>query len=162
MQSNVELQIDERWAPQVNPDRLRRAVNATLEIEEVAGEPGVAIAIIGDEEMAQLHEAYRNEPGTTDVLSFPFDPDPFDPGQEMEGYLGDIIICYPQAARQAEEEGHPTQDELDLLAVHGTLHLLGYNDETPEDQKVMWSRQEAVMRRLGLGIVAPRSGNSVD
>jgi probable rRNA maturation factor len=80
----------------------------------------------------------------------------------MEGYLGDIIICYPQAARQAEEEGHPTQDELDLLAVHGTLHLLGYNDETPEDQKVMWSRQEAVMRRLGLGIVAPRSGNSVD
>lgn len=155
MASNVELQIDARWARQVDPERLRRAVRTTLDVEGIGGEPGLTIVIVGDEEMTQLHEAYRNEPGTTDVLSFPYDQSTLDATGEMAGYLGDIIICYPQAARQAEEEGHSTQSELDLLAVHGILHLLGYDDETPDGRLLMWVRQERVLRRLGLSGIAP-------
>jgi len=154
--SNVELQIDERWAPQVDPARLQRAVTTTLEVEGISGEPGVTVVLVGDEEMIHLHEAYRNEPVTTDVLSFPYDQSEPDPSGEMVGYLGDVVICYPQAARQAEEEGHSTQNELDLLAVHGTLHLLGYDDETANDQLLMWAHQERVLHRLSLGAVAPR------
>lgn len=160
--SNVELQIDERWAPQVDQDRLRRAVTTTLEAEGVVGAPGVTVVLVGDEEMASLHEAYRNEPGTTDVLSFPYDQATPDPGSEMAGYLGDIVICYPQAARQAEEEGHSTQDELDLLAVHGTLHLLGYDDEDPNNRLLMWARQARVLRQLGLGAVVGRPDGPVE
>lgn len=159
MPSSVALQIDPRWAPQVDAERLERAVLTALEVESIRGAPGVTVVVVGDDEMAQLHEAYRHVAGTTDVLAFPFDPESHDPEGEMAGYLGDIIICYPQAARQAEEEEHSTQDELDLLAVHGTLHLLGYDDEAPEARRRMEARQERIMLFLGLDDVAPRSAD---
>jgi probable rRNA maturation factor len=160
MASNVALQIDARWERQVDTARLERAVSTTLESEGFASQPSLSIVIVGDEEMTRLHEAYRHEEGTTDVLSFPYDSETPDPDNEMAGYLGDIILCYPQAARQAADEGgHTTQDELDLLTVHGVLHLLGYDDETPAEQAQMWAHQARVMAKLALGHVAPRSHN---
>ena len=149
----IEIQVDARWSSQVNTERLENAVRTTFQLEGILSEPGLSLVIVGDEEMSRLHEHYRNDPETTDVLTFPYEDEGV---EEMVGYPGDIVICYPQAARQGADEGHSAQDELDLLAVHGTLHLLGYEDEDPVARVRMWQQQRAVMERLGMGGIAPR------
>lgn len=154
MSNPIEIQVDPRWASQVNTERLENAIRTTFQIEGILTEPGVSLVIVGDEEMTRLHEHYRNEPDTTDVLTFPYEDDGMD--EEMSGYLGDIVLCYPQASRQGADEGHSAQEELDLLAVHGTLHLLGYDDEDPVAKVRMWQQQRVVMERLGMSGVAPR------
>lgn len=151
--NQVQLQIDPSWKQQVEPERIRRAVRAVIDAEGARDDAEVSIVIVDDDEMTRMHAAYRDERGTTDVLSFPFEAPAV---AEESAYLGDVVICYPQAKRQAEEEGHAPHDELDLLTVHGMLHLLGYADETEEDRAVMWTRQAEILRRLGLDDIAPR------
>lgn len=152
--NQVQLQIDPSWKQQVEPVRLRRAVAAVLETEGIRKDAEVTIVIVGDDEMIRMHETYRDERGTTDVLSFPFEAPA--PVVGESAYLGDIVICYPQAERQAEAEGHTAHDELDLLTVHGMLHLLGYDDETDEARAKMWRRQSDVLTHLGLSSIAPQ------
>lgn len=153
----IEFHIDPSWADHIDLNRIERAIVTTLQLqsEQIEGLEAcsLSLVVVGDEEMTRMHESYRAEAGTTDVLTFPSDAD--DLPEEMQGYLGDIIVCYPQAARQAYPEGHMPQDELDLLAVHGTLHLLGYDDESPEEKVRMWQEQRVAMQQLGLGQVAP-------
>lgn len=153
----IEFHINPPWADKVDLDRIERAIVTTLQLqsEQIEGVEACSLSfvVVGDKEMTRMHESYRAEAGTTDVLTFPSDED--DLPEEMQGYLGDIIVCYPQAARQGHGEGHTPQDELDLLAVHGTLHLLGYDDETAEEKVRMWQQQRAAMELLGLGQVAP-------
>ncbi|MDQ7029125.1 MAG: rRNA maturation RNase YbeY [Ardenticatenia bacterium] len=151
----LNLQITGSLSTRVDARRLARAVRAVLLAEEVKCPVGLTVAVVDDAEMEQLHVTYRGEPGTTDVLSFPFEP--LSGGEEEEyEYLGDVVIAWPQAARQAGEEGHTPQDEVDLLVVHGVLHLLGYDDEVPEARARMWARQAHIMEQLGLGHVAPK------
>lgn len=150
---SLQLQIPPEWEAQVDQARLERAIRTTLEREGVEESPSLSFVLVGDEEMARLNEAYLAHEGTTDVLTFPYEDGGVE--EEMGSYLGDIIVCYDQAARQGAEEGHSAQHELELLAVHGTLHLLGYEDGTPADRRVMWAQQRAVMEQLGLGGVAP-------
>ncbi|MBA2389741.1 MAG: rRNA maturation RNase YbeY [Geodermatophilaceae bacterium] len=152
-QENIQVQIEPRWEQQVDAAALQRAIAAVFQAERVPGEAHLSLVIVGDEEMTRLHEAFRADPGTTDVLTFPYEDEGGD--EEMAAYLGDIIVCYEQAARQAEEEGHTPQEEMALLAVHGALHLLGYDDEAPEGRAQMWARQRAVMEEIGLGRIAP-------
>ena len=71
------------------------------------------------------------------------------------GLLGDVIIGYEQAARQAAELGHSTQEELTLIVLHGFLHLLGHDDEEPSARHVMWQRQSALLEAVGLAHIAP-------
>lgn len=151
--SRIHIQIEPQYAAQVDAARLQRAVEAVFALEDVSSDLALSVVIVGDKEMTRLHETYRDEPGTTDVLSFPYEDEADD--EEMAGYLGDVIICYPQAERQRAESTSP-QDELDLLAAHGTLHLLGYDDETPDEKARMWQQQAQVMAQLGLGHVAPK------
>jgi probable rRNA maturation factor len=150
--NRIHIQIEPLYEAQVDTARLSRAVQAVFDLESLTDTPALSLVVVGDEEMTRLHEAYRDEPGTTDVLSFPYEDE--GEGEEMEGYLGDVIVCYPQAERQ-RTEGSFVQDELDLLAVHGTLHLLGYDDETSDAKALMWQQQERVMEKLGLSHVAP-------
>jgi probable rRNA maturation factor len=77
------------------------------------------------------------------------------PGMAQANYLGDIIISLPYAARQAAAAGHKTESELQLLAVHGTLHLLGYDHAIPEEKAAMWDAQTAALTQLGLGHINP-------
>ncbi|MGH2544918.1 MAG: rRNA maturation RNase YbeY [Ardenticatenaceae bacterium] len=149
----VHLQSDPQWEQQVDQARIVAAVRHTLRAEEIPQQSELSLVIIGDAEIARLNAAYRQESGATDVLTFPYEHDGAD--EEMANYLGDVIIGYEQAARQAEEEGHAVEEELLLLAVHGALHLLGYDDETAEEKERMWARQRAIMEELGLGGVAP-------
>jgi probable rRNA maturation factor len=144
----IAVQVDDEFADRVDAADVVAAVNAALQAE---GRPGeVTVVITTDEAVAELNQQYRDVEGPTDVLSFPAqDATPgFVSAPEMAGYHGDIIIALPFTERQAVALGRPLRDELRLLAVHGTLHLLGYDHAEPEEEADMWARQDAILARL--------------
>lgn len=145
---SVVVQVDEEFAGRVDVADLVAAVTAALEVEGRTGE--ITVVVTSDEAVAELNEQYRDTEGPTDVLSFPAqDPTPgFVSVPEMDTYFGDIIIALPFTERQAGGLNRPVRDELRLLAVHGTLHLLGYDHAEPAEEADMWARQDAILARL--------------
>jgi len=119
----------------------------------------LSIAIVNDEEMAQLHEQYTGVSGTTDVLTFDLSDEPepdlgdddSEPSPQPTDIEGDIVICLDEARRQADKRGHPAHHELLLYAVHGLLHLLGEDDHDPDDYQRMHAREDELLGKLGLG-----------
>jgi probable rRNA maturation factor len=107
----------------------------------------VAIVIVDEAAMEQLHLQWMGEPGPTDVLSFPMDE--LRPGRDgetsAEGILGDIVLCPAVAAAQAETAGHSLTAELSMLSIHGLLHLLGYDHAEPEEEKEMFGLQGEIL-----------------
>jgi probable rRNA maturation factor len=152
----ITIDIDESFAVQVAEEILTAAVSAVLSFEEV-GSAGVAIVITDNDHVQRLNRDYRGVDAPTDVLSFAaqegdeldveFAPEAAD---EIDRYLGDLILAYPYAAAQAARYGYPIQIELQLLVVHGCLHLLGYDHDTDEAQAEMWAAQGAILTRLGV------------
>jgi probable rRNA maturation factor len=145
----ITVEVDEAFAAEVDAADLAEAIAATLRAEERPGR-GVTLVVTTDEAVAELNLHYRGFEEPTDVLSFPAqDPTPgFVSAPEMNAYLGDIVIAFPYTQRQAEELNRPLHDELRLLAVHGTLHLLGYDHATPAEEATMWAQQEAILAQL--------------
>jgi probable rRNA maturation factor len=98
--------------------------------------------------MEQLHVQWMDEPGPTDVLSFPMDE--LRPGTDGEdspaGLLGDVVLCPQVAAAQARQAGHSTAEELLLLTTHGILHLLGYDHAEPDEEKEMFGLQSQLLQ----------------
>ncbi len=123
-----------------------------LDREELPDEVELSIAIIGMDEMTELNGRYRGKEGPTDVLSFPCD-DPCPvvaPGEPV--MLGDVVISPEVAEQQAAELGHTVEAELNLLLVHGVLHLLGYDHESDEDAEAMQARERAVLSAWELSL----------
>jgi probable rRNA maturation factor len=149
----IHLQVSESLAEPLLND-LSFLERAGLEALRQSGAGSADFTIvIGDD--AQLHELNRQFLGVdapTDVLSFPADDTDPDSG---ERYIGDILISYPRAAAQAASAGHAIQDELQLLVVHGVLHLLGYDHGLPVDKKRMWKIQAQVLDSLGSRLNPP-------
>ena len=110
----------------------------------------VAIVIVDEAAMEQLHVQWMGEPGPTDVLSFPMDE--LRPGRDgetsAEGILGDIVLCPSVAAAQAETAGHSLTAELSMLSVHGLLHLLGYDHAEEEEEKEMFGLQATILQEF--------------
>jgi probable rRNA maturation factor len=104
----------------------------------------VTIALVSDARMRTLNRSYRNKDYATDVLSFPATPLEHDVSAGAGGYLGDIVIATGVARRQADEVGHTIGTELRVLALHGLLHLLGYDHERDHGQM---ARAEARLRK---------------
>ncbi|MGF7086522.1 putative rRNA maturation factor [Kroppenstedtia sanguinis] len=135
-----------RWLPWVE-----RCLMQAAEMEQTPPAE-VAVTIVDHEEIHRLNREFRQVDRPTDVLSFP----QWEPGEAWESPegeplpLGDIVISLPQAKEQAEEYGHSLERELGFLAVHGFLHLLGYDHGTDEEEEEMFSRQEAILSRVGL------------
>lgn len=136
---------------------LTRALRAAASHEGIeAGE--VVVSLVSDERIQELNRDYRDKDATTDVLSFAIqesdEEEPMILFEEDDDVpiepLGDIIISIPTAIRQAEEYGHGLQRELAFLAVHGFLHLIGYDHLTEEDEEEMFGRQESILANLGL------------
>jgi probable rRNA maturation factor len=100
------------------------------------------IAFVEDEYMTELHIKWMDEPGTTDVLSFPMDM-PEEPGEAVT--LGDIVISPVVAAAQALTQGHSTEHEIYILATHGLLHIIGYDHAESVEEKVMFDLQEKIV-----------------
>ncbi len=133
---------------------VRQAAAATLRAEGAQTGSGLTILLADDATLLELNQQYRSENRPTDVLSFPAGPAPEGVGV-LEGYLGDIAISVATAARQAAETGHSTIAEVQLLTVHGVLHLLGYDHLNETERSLMWTRQAAVLMSLGLDDIQP-------
>jgi len=144
----VEVQIAPAFSGLVAAARLQAVAEAVLRHE---GRPGELTLVLTDDQGIQaLNRDFLGEDAPTDVLSFSAQEDggPFVAALEASAYLGDVIISYPRAAEQAAEQGHPVEQELDLLVVHGVLHLLGYDHAGEEEKAVMWARQDDILRSL--------------
>ena len=109
----------------------------------------INVSFVDDEYMTELHIKWMDEPGTTDVLSFPMDM-PETPGEAVT--LGDIVISPVVAAEQAKAQGHSIEHEIDILAVHGLLHIIGYDHADKAEEKVMFDLQEKIVRDWQKGL----------
>lgn len=133
--------------------RLQDGLNAVAKLHDLDDMTEVDITIVDDEEIHQLNRDYRNVDRPTDVLSFALDEDDEDEPELLEGQLhllGDIIISAETATRQAEEFGHGLEREIVYLAVHGLLHLLGYDHIVEEDKVIMRAKEEEALRAINL------------
>ena len=139
--------VDSSGSQAVDPDSLLRQAAFLLDRLHLDADAELSIALVDEDEMTHLHVEWMDEPGSTDVLSFPMDDlTPGDPsGPRVQGVLGDVIICPAVAVRQAEQAGHSVHDELALLLTHGVLHLLGYDHAEPEEHERMFGLQDALL-----------------
>ena len=158
MKYTIEIQADDEFVELIDAENLVTAAETTLQTTE---EPTAALTLVitSDEVVQQLNRDYRGIDAPTDVLSFANQdladdaptqlavPDEL--ASEVAAYLGDVIIAYPYAKRQAEHFQNTIAAELRLLVVHGTLHLLGYDHATPAEREAMWAIQNAVLTHFG-------------
>lgn len=121
---------------------------ALLELE-LNPECEINVSLVDDDYMTELHIKWMDEPGTTDVLSFPMDM-PETPGEAVT--LGDIVISPVVAAEQAKAQGHSTEHEIYILATHGLLHIIGYDHADKAEEKVMFNLQEKIVRDWQKGL----------
>ena len=132
---------------------LTKAMNVVAELEALSPQTEVDITLVDDAAIHELNRTYRVIDRPTDVLSFALDEGEEEPevdDDEIEHLLGDVIISAPTAVRQGEEYGHGLEREMTYLAVHGMLHLLGYDHMEEKDKLIMRKREEEVLRRLDL------------
>ena len=140
---HVEAQGDAALA-----ELIKEAVQAVIEHQSASGKAHLSIVVADDARLQQLNRDFRGIDSATDVLAFPAsETDP----QTGALYLGDVVISAPRAAEQAGSAGHPVATEVQLLTVHGILHLLGHDHAGAEDKARMWRAQAEILERLGLG-----------
>ena len=124
--------------------RLSRFVMDEMRVHPLAE---LCVKLVDEATIAELNEKWMDKTGPTDVLAFPMDE--LRPGlvneEPEEGVLGDLVLCVAVAERQAAEAGHPTEDEVALLTVHGILHLLGYDHAEPEEHREMFDLQARLL-----------------
>lgn len=134
---------------------VRRAISETLGEEDFSFPAEVSVTFCDNEYIRKLNKEYRNKDKATDVLSSPMYDYPEDEGELLPGdetlMLGDIVISVERAADQATEIGNTFEREVAFLAIHSTLHLLGYDHErSPEDEEIQCQRQKEIIDKLGL------------
>ena len=140
----IVVQFNGKEPVELTSTRLGDVIAGTLEILKNP-DNDITLRLIDDAEMLHLNQTFRGEDKTTDVLSF--NQDVLDP-ETGQFYLGDILISLPQATKQALEHEHSLEDEISFLAIHGTLHLLGYDHYTEEEKDVMWPLQDQIFTIL--------------
>ena len=123
--------------------QMHTLINFGIEYMELNPECEISLTFVDAQEMEELHIKWMQEGGPTDVLSFPMDM-PEKIGDVVT--LGDIVISPAVAAKQALEAGHSTEDEIYILAIHGLLHIIGYDHADPDEEKVKFSLQEKIIK----------------
>jgi len=155
----VEVRIVSQFRRLVNADLVRRAALAVLAHEGITGQGELSVVLTDDDEVHDLNRRFRGVDAPTDVLAF---GEAGEEGQEGRDtafvtapdapvLLGDVVISCQRAQEQAMEAGHPLAAEIQLLVVHGVLHLLGYDHAQPDEKAVMWARQDDILRTLREG-----------
>ena len=135
---------------------LRESLQALFEHLKLAPDSSVSLLITTDEVLQQLNREHRWEDQATDVLSFASE------GEHLEAhapYLGDIAISIERAAAQAAQGGHTREAELQLLCLHGALHLLGYDHADAQGRSEMWNIQNELLDRLGVELDREKIGS---
>ena len=148
-QGTIAFLVHESYKELVSEETLITAVEATFIEGRVLDSPSITVLISDDEQLKVMNLRYRGIDKATDVLAFDAGFD--DPDLETR-YLGDVVISYQQAQKQADTLGHTVEEELQLLVVHGVLHLLGFDHETDVRKEEMWSIQTQVLAELGIEI----------
>ncbi len=145
IEENFKGLIDEEWA--------RKLTHTILKAEDTALPYEVSVVLTDSETVQKLNRDYRGVDEPTDVLSFCMllqqENEPsFIPSPDGITHLGEVIISYPQAARQANEQKHSIKQELALLLIHGILHLLGYDHEHPDEKIRMRAREKELLEKV--------------
>ncbi len=129
----------------VETELIRDVVAKALRLQGYQNPPDVSVALVDDAYIQMLNREYRGVDSPTDVLAFPLEPEEH---REGEPTLGDIVISVERARDQARQFKHPLRREVALLAVHGLLHLLGYEDETEAGASEMLSKQKDLLDKI--------------
>lgn len=141
------IDINNESGVDIDVEALLRLVQHHLLELHVSPDAELAIVLVDESAMAQLHVQWMDEPGPTDVLSFPMDE--LRPGTSDQvtppGLLGDIVVCPQVAETQAATAGHSVLDEMKLLTTHGLLHLLGYDHALPDEERRMFALQRELL-----------------
>ncbi len=156
VEHQIEVQVEEQVG-ELDTAPIYEAVAATLAQQQIAEPCEVVVVVSDDETLRDLNRRFRNTNRPTDVLSFANDTKgPFAGGVGgFPRYLGDVVISIERARAQAEAAGGMLDEELQLLTVHGVLHLLGYDHGEPDEKAAMWAAQNAVLDTLGVDIPLP-------
>ncbi len=145
----VLVSIVEPFASSVTEARLESVARRVLEAEGV-GAAELSVTVTDDETVRSLNREYAGEDAVTDVLSFSQrEGEEFAAPPGEVSPLGEVIIAYPQAARQAGERGKSQEAEVARLLIHGILHLLGYDHAQPEEERRMRAREEELVEAVG-------------
>jgi probable rRNA maturation factor len=139
----INLRVSRSYKSMVREDELKMAVAKTVEFQGIKPDDvDVSIIIQSDRKLRELNRNFLGIDAATDVLSFALDETDPESGRL---YLGDVIISFPRAQAQSDQAGHSVMDELKLLAVHGILHLLGYDHAVPVTKEKMWKAQLEIL-----------------
>ncbi len=143
----MSIEVNNESAVEVDEAALQRLAAYAFDIMHVHPDAELAIVLVDEAAMEQLHVQWMDEPGPTDVLSFPMDE--LRPGTEEDptpaGLLGDVVLCPQVAQVQAETAGHSLMEELLLLTTHGILHLLGFDHAEPAEEREMFAIQRDIL-----------------
>jgi probable rRNA maturation factor len=147
------IQIDKNFQKHLRKEWLRRVVEHSLAAQDIAYEVELGLRITDDETVRKLNQEYRGVDEPTDVLSFALverkpGSSPFITPPDDLLHLGEVVISYPQAARQAEENNHQVKEEVALLVIHGILHLLGYEHDEPAREREMRAIEKKILSEI--------------
>ena len=148
----MDVLFENNTKEEVNYKLIENVISEALQYEGVSDNTEISVTIVDNEEIRKINNKFRNIDRATDVLSFPlidFDNEDL-PNDGSKIYLGDIIISIERAKEQANEYGHSLDREVGFLTAHSMLHLLGYDHMVPEEEKVMFAKQEEILSNLGL------------
>lgn len=138
----------------VNTAALRQAALAALRMEDAPQDTEVSIAVTDDAEISDLNRRYLGKNQPTDVLAFPLEVEGAGGRRRIGGrklggtLLGEVVLSAERAAAQAAEYGHSVRREMELLVIHGVLHLLGYDDARSQQKRVMEERQAVILEAM--------------
>jgi len=150
----INVLIDQDFEAYLEAGWLEGVARQVLTAEPASPDAELSLVITGQERVRQLNRDYLNRDRPTDVLAFsmlaglPVESSPFVAPPDGVLHLGEVIISYPQAVIQAEEHQHPVRKEVALLVIHGILHLLGYDDEKPEEKRRMRAREREILSAI--------------
>lgn len=143
----MTIEVNNESGYEVDEAEVAALARYVLDEMHLNPQTDLSVLLVDVDVMTDLHVRWMDEPGPTDVLSFPMDE--LRPGTDGEpsppGLLGDVVLCPPVAAEQARAAGHSTVEELLLLTVHGILHLLGYDHAEPDEEKEMFALQRTLL-----------------
>jgi len=155
----IFLEIDPKFSESSDFPNFRNCALAVFQEQGIHPESEITIVIVDDDEIQRLNREFLAQGKPTDVLAFPAGH--IDPDTEHRNF-GDVIISYPRAEVQAIAGGHQLSSELSLLAVHGVLHLLGFDHDLPESEIKMWQVQTKILSKLGIEINTPHYSTHID
>jgi len=143
----MSIEIQNESGVEIDGRRTQRLSRFVMDHMRVHPQAELCVTAVDEETIAELNLKWMEKEGPTDVLAFPMDE--LRPGmvneEPEEGVLGDLVLCPAVAAEQAKTAGHSATEELDMLTVHGILHLLGYDHAEPEEHQEMFALQARLL-----------------